>query len=300
VIIRTEGLNKSFRRLQALHGISLSVPEGTMYALIGPNGAGKTTTIRTILNILLPTGGRAEVFGVDSRHLSPTEYAQIGYVSESQELPGRLTVGGYLEYLRRFYSTWDNSLERTLVSEFQLPRDRAIKDLSHGVRMKIRLASSLCYRPKLLVMDEPFSGLDPLVRDELMQILLQQAQEMTVFISSHELDEIEASTTYVGYLEQGKLLFQESMAALVARVREVRITLLEAARPPSNIPSNWLNVTVSGNVVSFVDIGFSQDALQASAQALFSGIQDMEVQPAALRSIFVSLARTGRNREAPR
>lgn len=300
MIIRTEGLNKSFRRHEALHGISLAVPEGSMYALIGPNGAGKTTTIRTLLNILLPTSGRAEVLGVDSRRLSPAEYLQIGYVAESQELPSRLTVGSYLEYLRPFYGTWDNSLERTLMSEFQVPRDRAIKDLSHGMRMKVRLASSLCYRPKLLVMDEPFSGLDPLVRDEVMQILLQQAQEMTIFISSHELDEIEASTTYVGYLESGKLLFQESMSALVARVREVRITLLEAPRPPSNVPSNWLNLTVSGNVVSFVDIGFSQEALHASAHALFPGIQDMEVQPAALRSIFVSLARANRNREAMR
>ncbi|MBV8145291.1 MAG: ABC transporter ATP-binding protein [Gammaproteobacteria bacterium] len=298
MIIRTEGLNKSFRRHSALHGVSLSVPEGSMYALIGPNGAGKTTTIRTLMNILLPTSGRAEVFGVDSRRLSPTEFAQIGYVAESQELPSRLTVSTYLAYLRPFYSTWDNSLERTLVSEFQLPRDRVIKDLSHGMRMKVRLASALCYRPKLLVMDEPFSGLDPMVRDELMQILLQQAQEMTVFVSSHELDEIEASTTYVGYLENGKLLFQESMATLVARVREVRITLLEAPRPPPNIPSNWLNLTVSGNVVSFVDIGFSQNALHTSAHALFSGIQDMEVQPAALRSIFVSLARASRDREA--
>jgi len=297
-MIRTEELNKAFRHQQALRGISLSVPEGSMYALIGPNGAGKTTTIKTLLNILLPTSGRAQVLGVDSTRLSPTEFAQVGYVSEGQELPPRLTVGTYLEYLRPFYGTWDSSLERTLMSEFQLPRDRAIKDLSHGMRMKVCLTSALCYRPKLLVMDEPFSGLDPLVRDELMEILLQQAQDMTVFISSHELDEIEASTTYVGYLENGKLLFQEPMSALGARVREVRITLPEAPRPPPQTPSNWLNLTVSGNVVSFVDIGFSQDALHASANALFPGIQDMEVQPVALRSIFVSLARASRDREA--
>ena len=299
MIIRTEGLNKSFRRQQALRGVSLAVPEGSMYALIGPNGAGKTTIIKTLLNILPASSGRAEVFGVDSRRLSPRDFARIGYVAEGQELPPRLSVGAYLDYLRPFYGSWDPALERRLVEEFQLPRDSAIKDLSHGMRMKVRLASSLCYRPKLLVMDEPFSGLDPLVRDELMGILLQQAGDMTVFISSHELDEIEASTTYVGYLEHGRLLFQESMAALTARVREVRVTLPEAPSAPARTPANWLNLAIEGNVVSFVDTAFAEDALRAEIGAQFTGIQNLEVQPAALRSIFVSLARASRDRGAP-
>jgi ABC-2 type transport system ATP-binding protein len=299
VIIQSESLNKSFRRHAALRGVSLAVPEGSIYALIGENGAGKTTTIKMLLNLLTPTSGRAEVLGVDSRRLAPPEYAQIGYVSENQVLPRRLTLSAYLGYLRPFYPTWDSSLERELITEFQLPVDTKIRDLSHGTRMKASLACALCYRPKLLVLDEPFSGLDPLVRDELMERLLQQAEDMTVFLSSHELDEIEGSTTHVGYLEHGRMLFQESKSDLAARVREVRITFLDDARPPSAKPENWLNLTVSGSVLSFVDVGYSPQALQATVSSLFTGIREIEIQPVALRSIFTALARSSQSRGMP-
>jgi ABC-2 type transport system ATP-binding protein len=297
VIIQSEALNKTFRRHTALRGISLAVPEGSIYALIGVNGAGKTTTIKTLLNILAPSSGRADVLGVDSRRLSPREFAQIGYVSENQELPPRLSLRSYLDYLRPFYPTWDASLEQELIADFQLPIDTKIRDLSHGTRMKASLACALSYRPKLLVLDEPFSGLDPLVRDELMERLLQQAQEMTVFLSSHELDEIEGSTTHVGYLEHGRLLFQESRQSLAARVREVRITFLDAARIPAMMPANWLNASASGTVLSFVDVGYSPDVLQTTLNSAFSGMREVEVQPVPLRSIFTALARSSQSRE---
>jgi ABC-2 type transport system ATP-binding protein len=296
VIIQSEALNKSFRRHEAVRGISLAVPEGSIYALIGANGAGKTTTIKTLLNVLTPTSGRAELLGVDSRRLSPRELAKIGYVSENLELPQRLTVGAYLEYLRPFYSSWDRSLEHSLISELQLPIDRKIRDLSHGMRMKASLACALCYRPQLLVLDEPFSGLDPLVRDELMERLLQQADEMTVFLSSHELDEIEGSTTYVGYLENGRLLFQEPMAQLSGRVREVRVTMNHDAAIPRGSPENWLNMGAAGNVLSFVDIRHESQALQTAVNSLLTGVKEVEILPVALRSIFTALARSTRSR----
>ena len=298
MIIQSDALNKSFRRHDAVRGISLAVPEGSIYALIGPNGAGKTTTIKTLLNILTPTSGRAEVLGLDSRRLSAAEFSKIGYVSENQELPRRFTVGAYLEYLRPFYPTWDKSLERELVSDLQLPLDRKIRELSHGMRMKASLACALCFRPQLLVLDEPFSGLDPLVRDELMERLLQQADEMTVFLSSHELDEIEGSTTYIGYLENGRLLFQESMAQLSGRVREVRVTMNHDARVPQQPPENWINVSAAGNVLSFVDVRYESSALQSAVNTLLTDIKEVDIQPVALRSIFTALARSGRGREA--
>jgi ABC-2 type transport system ATP-binding protein len=298
VHIKTETLNKSFRRQAAVRGVSLDVPEGSIYALIGANGAGKTTTIKALLNIIAPTSGRAEVLGVDSRRLSPKEYAQIGYVSESQELPLRLTVRRYLEYLRPFYPTWDDALARELITEFQLPIDTRIGDLSHGTRMKASLTCALCYRPRLLVLDEPFAGLDPLVRDELMERLLQQAQDMTVFLSSHELDEIEGSVTYVGYLERGQLLFQESMEALAARVREVRVTLQGPARIPDGVPGNWLDLNISGSVLRFVDVRYSPDGMKTALDTLIPAIHEVEVQPVALRSIFTALARSAQRREA--
>jgi ABC-2 type transport system ATP-binding protein len=300
VVIRSEGLDKSFRGHEALRGLSLAVPEGNIYALIGANGAGKTTTIKILLNLLAPTRGDAYVLGVDSRDLAARDFAQIGYVSENQELPLRLSVGAYLAYLRPFYPGWDPELERTLVTALQLPVARKIRDLSHGMRMKVALACALSFRPKLLVLDEPFSGLDPLVRDQLMERLLDQADEMTVFLSSHELDEIEGCTTYVGYLESGRLLFQESMSSLAARVREVRVTLEHAARVPKDPPGDWIDLVASGNVLSFLDLAHEAQRLRIALNERFDGIRDIDARPAALRSIFTALARTSGSRAVAR
>ena len=139
------------------------------------------------------------MMGVDSRSISPRELTRIGYVSESQDLPERLTVEQYLDYLRPFYPQWDRDLEAATLSLLHLPPRRKIGDLSHGMRMKMALACALPFHPKLLVLDEPFSGLDPLVRDEFMESLIQQAAEMTVLISSHELSEIDHFATHVGF-----------------------------------------------------------------------------------------------------
>lgn len=294
MIIQVDDLHKTFGRDEALRGLSLSVPEGSAYALIGANGAGKTTTIKVLMNIIEPSRGSATVFGVNSRRLSPRHFEQIGYVSENQEMPARLTAGQYLAYLRPFYATWDRDLEVSILSQLRLPMERKIRDLSHGMRLKMALACALPFRPKLLVLDEPFSGLDPLFRDEFMERLLDQAGDMTIFISSHELAELEGVSTHIGFIDQGKLLFQESMTELSERVRDVRVTLEREAVAPSCVPDEWLQLTASGNVLSFVDTRFKDDRLAASVAALCKGIKNIDVQPIALRTIFTTLARAAR------
>ena len=298
MIIHTENLSKAYGQRDAVQGLSLSVPAGSAYALIGANGAGKTTTIRMLMNLIEPSDGEATVFGVDSRKLSHNQLSQIGFVSESQDMPARLKVGQYLDYLRPFYATWDRVLERSIVDGLRLPLGHRIGDLSHGMRMKLRLACALAFKPKLLVLDEPLSSLDPLVRGEVMERLLRQADEMTIFISSQELTDIEGTVTHLGFLENGRLLFQEPMSELSARVREVRITLAgEAVRPPS-APADWINVSTSGNVLSFVDVHFSQDRLRGMIASLLQGVRNVDVQPIALRSIFIALTRSNQNRES--
>src|SRR5579864_5127294 len=120
-MIVADNIWKKFGRHEALRGLSFLVPEGSAYALIGANGAGKTTTIRILLNILEPERGHATLLGMDSRRLSPRALSQIGYVSENQDMPERLTVAEYLDYLRPFYSTWDKALEATLLKQLRLP-----------------------------------------------------------------------------------------------------------------------------------------------------------------------------------
>lgn len=297
-MIRIEDLWKSFGRHDALRGISMHVAEGSAYALIGANGAGKTTTMKILMNILEPTRGHATVLGVDSRRISPRELGQIGYVSENQELPERLTVDEYFAYLRPLYARWDRDLEASLRGQLRLPAGRKIGALSHGMRMKMALACALPFRPPLLVLDEPFSGLDPLVRDEFMDGILSQAGETTILISTHELGEIEGVATHVAFIEEGYMIFDEPMDELRARFRAVRITFETPARLPSALPDHWLQTRTDGSVLEFIDARFKEGDSQQRLQSQFHGIRRIDVEPVGLRAVFTSLARAVRNQAA--
>jgi ABC-2 type transport system ATP-binding protein len=294
-MIHVENLWKKFGRFDALRGLSFDVPEGSAFALIGANGAGKTTTIKVVMNIIEPTRGSATLLGVDSRKMSPRQLAQVGYVSENQDMPSRLTVEEYVTYLRPFYPTWDRDLEASIARQLRLPLERKIGDLSHGMRMKMALMCALPYRPKLLVLDEPFSGLDPLVRDEFMEGLLEQAGEMTILLSSHELGEIDGVATHVAFLEEGKLLFQESMNELTGRFREVNVTLEIGASRPAQVPNEWMQMRTIGNVLTFVDTRYDENGLNERIRSRIEGVRGVEAQPMALRSIFTTLARAARD-----
>ena len=296
MIVETNGLTKNYRRLEAVRDLNLRVEEGSAFALIGPNGAGKTTLLQLLVNLLQPSAGTASVLGVDSRRLRSAELARIGYVSEGQQLPGKLTVGEFFDYLRPFYATWDRALEQDLRDRMQLSADQPIRTLSHGVRMKTALASALPFRPKLLVLDEPLSGLDPLARDELMEGVLQLAGETTVVLSSHELAEIEHVVSHVAFLDSGRLLFQESSSDLAARVRAVRVLLDAAAAVPERCPQSWLDVRAAGSVLTFVDSRYSEAALGEQVRSCVTGVRRIEADALPLRAIFVALARDARRR----
>jgi ABC-2 type transport system ATP-binding protein len=298
MIIEIDNIWKRFGRFDALEGLSFTVPEGSAFALIGANGAGKSTTMKILMNLIEASRGTAKMLGVDSRALSPREFAQIGYVSENQELPPRLTVGDYLAYLRRLYPTWDQTLEKSLLQQLELPPERKIGHLSHGMRIKMALACALAYRPRLLVLDEPFSGLDPLVRKEFMQSLMHQAGETTILISSHELGELEHTATHVAFIDRGKVAFQESMETLTSRVRKVFVTLDRPAAPPENPPREWLDIRATGNVVSFVETQFTDTGTNARVLATMGPVRNIAVEPVALTSIFTIIAGAARRERA--
>jgi len=296
--ISTDNLSKAFRRTEAVNALDLDVPEGSIYALIGPNGAGKTTTIKLLMNILRASSGSAEVLGVDSRRLSPREFARIGYVSENQEMPEWMTVECLLRYLQPFYPEWDDALADDLVRQFELPRDRKLRHLSRGMRMKAALASSLAYRPELVVLDEPFTGLDALVRDEFTKSLLERAEGTTILISSHDLAEIESFASHVGYIEEGRLEFTEEMATLAGRFRQVEITF-EAPPPlPADWPAAWMRPETSAAVLRFIDSRFDGERTAAEVHRLFPEARNVTFHAMSLREIFVALAMAGRHAKA--
>jgi ABC-2 type transport system ATP-binding protein len=220
-VIETHDLAKNYGQFGALHGLNLSMPQGSVFALVGASGAGKTTTIKILLNMIEPSRGRATVLGVDTRSIDPPLLAQVGYVSESQALPARLRVEQFFNYLRPCYPTWDSRLELQLRRQLRLPAGRRISELSHGMRLKLALACAMSFRPRLLVLDEPFSGLDALTRDEMIGEFLRETREMSILISSHELDEVERLATHVAFLDEGRLLFQGTLPELREHAREV-------------------------------------------------------------------------------
>jgi ABC-2 type transport system ATP-binding protein len=295
-VIETHSLTRRYRRTDAVNGLDLAVPEGSIFAFLGPNGAGKTTTIKTLMNIIEPTSGRASVLGVDSRGLGPSEFRQIGHVSENQELPDWMTLDQLTAYCRPLYPTWDNDFEQQLMRLFDLPRRRTIKAMSRGMRMKAALLSSLAYRPRLLVLDEPFAGLDPLVREEFVSGVLELTAQggWTIFIASHDVDEVERLADWVGILDNGRLHLAEPVGSLLDRFRQVEVTVDEAARHRGGLPPTWLKLEEAGHVVRFVDTKFDADDTRAQIAARFGATAQGTAAPMSLRAIFVALARTYR------
>jgi ABC-2 type transport system ATP-binding protein len=293
--IRTENLVKKFGRVEALRGLDLAVPEGAVYALVGPNGAGKTTVIKILMNIFGATRGRAEVLGLESTRLRGQHFSSIGYVSENQELPEWMRLDSFLAYLRPFYPSWDRKLEDELVSQFDLPLDRKLRNLSRGMRMKAALASALAYHPKLIVLDEPFTGLDPLVRDELIQGLLERAEESTILISSHDLAEIESFASHIGYLEKGQMRFSEELTTLVERFREVELTFDTPPRLPKTAPNTWMHLSTSAAVIRFIDCRFDAEKTTTEVRNVLGEARNVAFTPMSLRSIFLAMAKAGRD-----
>jgi len=294
-VIEINDMSCRFGKVEAVKQLSLAVPSGAIYAFLGANGAGKTTTIKTLLNLLQPTSGSARVLGIDSTWLGPTELAKIGYVSENQQLPERLTVKQLIAYCKALYPTWDDDLCKRLEERFALPNDRPIQTFSRGMKTKAALLVSLAYRPELLFMDEPFTGLDPLVRDEVVQGMLELSEQenWTAFISSHDIGEVERLADYVGMIDYGSLTLSESSDNLRTRFRRVDAIFNEA--PPPALFKDLHLLEMSGASVRWIESDFTNDdALGARIRLQMPDCKAWNASPLPLRDIFVSLTRARR------
>jgi ABC-2 type transport system ATP-binding protein len=292
-IIETDHLTRRFGRTEAVHDLTFAVATGSVVALLGPNGAGKTTTIKLLMNLLPATSGTARVLGVDSRQLGERERAQIGYVSENQELPLWMTVRQLLDYCRPFYPTWDRDLEKNLLGQFALPENQKLAHLSRGMLMKAALLSSLAYRPKLLVLDEPFSGLDPVVRDDFIRGVLEVSSsgDWTVFVSSHDIEEVERLADRIVFLDAGRLRLDEASESLQARFRRVEVT---NAAPTAERPPELLEWERAGALTKFIETHYAGEATERGWRERFGAQAVVVATPMTLREIFMALARSSR------
>ncbi len=296
-IIQTRELSRRFGRTEAVRNLSLDVPRGSIFALMGPNGAGKTTTIKMLLNMVRPTGGRATVLGTESTRLGPPQFTRIGYVSENQELPDWMSVQDLIDFCRPMYPSWDQDLCRQLTRQFDLPLSQKIKSFSRGMRIKAALLVSLAYRPELVVLDEPFSGLDALVRDEFMRGLLELSDrtEWTVLVSSHDIDEVERLVDWVGVIDRGSLRVSECTASLETRFRSCQLTLESSGWLPDVLPDSWLLPETVGRTVRFVDSEYKDGTGDDVIRSVMPDAREITVSRMSLKEIFMALARTYRS-----
>jgi ABC-2 type transport system ATP-binding protein len=293
--IETSALGRRFGRKQAVHDLNIRVPEGRVFALIGPNGAGKTTTIKMLMDIIEPSAGSARVLGKDTRKLGPAEFRRIGYVSENQKLPEWMTVAQFLAYCKPMYQAWDESFSERLLDLFILPRDGKIRNLSRGMKVQAALISSLAYRPALLVLDEPFSGLDPVVREDLTKGVLELTEDAkwTVLISSQDIEEVERLADWVAFLDEGRLVFSESVQSLQSRFRQIEVVITDGTLPLAGLPSGWMLPEVAGHMVRFVDSAYT-DRSEEQVRSIFPGCREVRSSLISLREIFIVLTRSGR------
>jgi ABC-2 type transport system ATP-binding protein len=291
--IKTDRLCRSFGATAAVRELDLAVPRGSFSVLLGPNDADKSTTLRLLLNILAPSSGSARVLGVDSRHLQPAHLARIGYVAESQSLPLWMTLRQLLAYCRPLYPDWDPALERHLLDRFELPLDRRLRGYSPGMQRRAAMLLALAYRPQLLILDEPFSGLDPLAREELIAGMLELAGEQpwTMLLSSHDMLSVARLADHVSFINRGKLLLSEEMETLCSRFREVEVVSSEQLQLPGKLPASWLRPQVAGRTLRFVDCDYHETGTADQVRARLANLEEIDTTPMSLHDIFLVLAR---------
>ena len=223
--VRLTNLTKRFGRTKALDDVSLDVPPGVVFALLGENGAGKTTAIRIMLGLADANSGTAEVLGLKSAKRGLDIRRRVGYVPEQPTLYDWMTVGEIGWFTAGFYGDGFLTEYRRLTDRFGLPADRKLKALSKGMRAKVALSLAMANGPELLVLDEPTSGLDALVRREFLESMVDRAAAgQTVFLSSHQIGEVERVADIVAILREGKLMLVEPLDDLKGRIRELTIT----------------------------------------------------------------------------
>jgi ABC-2 type transport system ATP-binding protein len=214
-IIETEKLTKSYGEHRGIIDVDLTVNQGEVFGFLGPNGAGKTTTIRTLLDLIRPTSGRALVFGIESSADPVSIHRRIGYIPGEFALYDRLTGGQTIQYFANLRGGVDGAYQRSLIERFDIDPKRRYKELSKGNKQKIGLVIALQHRPELLILDEPTSGLDPLVQQSFYELIREARDEgRTVFLSSHILSEVERTADRVAIIREGRLVKIGSVESL--------------------------------------------------------------------------------------
>jgi ABC-2 type transport system ATP-binding protein len=291
-VVDVNDLSRSFEHKKALDGVSFRATPGQVYGLVGSNGAGKTTLLKHLLGLLRATSGSVRVFGLDPVRDPVGVLARVGYLSEERELPEWMRIDELMRYTQAFHPTWDESYARELLETFALDPSRKIKELSKGMRAQTGLIAAVAYRPELLILDEPSSGLDAVVRRDILDAVVRAVADdgRTVIFSSHLLDEVERMSDHVTLMHQGRVTLSGALDEVRSTYQRSRVRFAEHFDQPP-VLETALVMEGGGRSWSVVHSG-SLEKFRHSVIA--RGGEVVESRDATLEEIF--LARAGRSR----
>lgn len=285
-VVEIRRVTRKFGAVAALDDVSLEIPRGSVFGLIGENGAGKTTLIKHILGLFRAQTGTVRVFGLNPVRDPVGVLGRIGYLSEDRDLPDWMRVTELMGYTQAFFPTWDEAYAEELREMFDLDPQAKIKNLSRGQRARAGLLAALAHRPDFLVLDEPSSGLDPIVRRDILGAIVRTIADegRTVLFSSHLLDEVERVADRAAILHRGRLLLTATMDEIKTSRRRVTIRF----REPQERPPALLGVeSHSGHGAEWTYLcGGDSEVLHHAAEALKASV--VEDSPLSLDEIFVA------------
>jgi ABC-2 type transport system ATP-binding protein len=232
VVLRAEKLTKRYGSFVALKSLDLAVRKGEIYGYLGPNGAGKTTTIRTLMNFIQPTSGQATIVGLDVVHGSVAIKRRVGYLSSDMAMYPKMTGRQYLQYLSDLQGSVSSEYRNELLHRLKVDASKRLGDLSRGNRQKFAIVQAFMHKPELLILDEPSSGLDPLMQEVFYKLLREtKARGAAVFMSSHNLSEVQKVCDRVGIIRDGKLIAERSIAEMEHEAAHT-LDITFASQPP--------------------------------------------------------------------
>ena len=287
-VVAVSHLSRRFGATQALADVSIDVPAGCVFGLVGENGAGKSTLIKHLLGLWRAQSGTVRIFGSDPVADPVSVLARVGYLSEEPDLPGWMRVGELRGYVQAFYPRWDAAYAGRLCDEFGLDPAARVKTLSKGQRARLGLVCAEAHRPDLLILDEPSSGLDPIVRRDILEAIIRTVtdQGRTVLFSSHLLDEVERVSDYLAMLHRGAVRFCAPLDDIKTRHRRL---VLQFERPQAAAPAIEGAIRVEGSGREWTII-CDASRLHAGAMARALDATLVEDTAASLDDIFVAHA----------
>ena len=289
--IHARNLGHRYRRKWAVRHLTFQVSAGKVYGFLGLNGAGKTTTIRMLMGLIKRNEGVAEVLGQDPEREPVKVKATVGYVAETPAFYDWMTIGEIVGFVANYRADWDADLAEYLLKQFDLSPEPKISELSKGQRAKVALLLALGFKPKLLILDEPTTGLDPSARREFFESVLAGYQEEggTIFVSSHLVNEISGIVDHIGLIEKGEMLLDMPVEELRASVKRIRLTFPQGAPGKDLVCPKLLRAKCNGReaVVSVRDFQESEEHILKVLKAYEPS--DLQVEDLNLEDIFVEL-----------